>query len=193
MGGAGEPVAPAGDHRVHGARWSTDARPAGTVGLVSVTRPSVVVGVDGSEHGDRVLAAAAALAGLAGHRLVVVHVAHPPAMAAAAPTMGALAASAEELADHCHMYCEVVLATTSVAWSFEFRHGDAAAELLRAGTDHEAVCIVVGRNSHRRITRLVLGSITNRLVLQADRPVLVVPPGPWWPSPTEPPPGGRAR
>ncbi|MEW6476978.1 MAG: universal stress protein [Actinomycetota bacterium] len=36
--------------------------------------------------------------------------------------------------------------------------------------------VVIGRHGHRCLVRLVLGSVTNRLVRHADRPVLVVPP-----------------
>lgn len=145
-----------------------------------VTAGVILVGVDGSEHGDRALTVAAGLAATAGRRLVVVHVAHTPAVAAAAPTVGAgaLVVSADELADHCHMYCELALAPTSVAWSFEVRHGSPAAELLRAATEFDAACIVVGRHGHGRLARLLLGSVTDRLVGHADRPVLVVPPSP---------------
>lgn len=98
----------------------------------------ILVGVDGSEYGDRALTVAAGLAATAGRRLVVVHVAHTPAVVAAAPTVGAgaLVVSADELADHCHIYCELALAPTSVAWSFEVRHGSPAAELLRAAYAH---------------------------------------------------------
>ncbi len=146
----------------------------------------ILVGVDGSEDGDGALRVAAGLAATAGRRLVVVHVAHTPAVAAAAPTVGAgaLVVSADELADDCHMHCELALAATSVAWSFEVRHGSPAAELLRAATEFDAACIVVGRHGHGhghghgRLARLLLGSVTDRLVGHADRPVLVVPPSP---------------
>lgn len=138
----------------------------------------ILVGVDGSEYGDRALTVGAELAATAGHHLVAVHVVHTPAVAAAAPTIGAgaLVTSADELADHCHMYCELALAPTSAAWSFEVRHGDPAAELLRAAAELDAACIVVGRHGRGRLARLLLGSVTDRLVGHADRPVLVVPP-----------------
>jgi nucleotide-binding universal stress UspA family protein len=72
--------------------------------------------------------------------------------------------------------CELVLAGHDIAWSFERRQGDAATELLRAADDHDATCVVVGRHGHRLITRVLMGSVTDRLVHHADRPVLVVPP-----------------
>lgn len=150
---------------------------------------SIVVGVDGSDDGDRVLAAGAELAVITHHSLVAVHVAYVGSFAAIGPMIGSgrLAVTAEELADHCHMYCELDLAPVSVSWTFEVRHGDPATGLLRAGGDHDAACIVVGRHGHRRFTRMVLGSVANRIVSQADRPVLVVPPEPRSPAGGRPP------
>lgn len=138
--------------------------------------PVMVVGLDGSPGGDRALAAATAIAA-AGYRLVAVHVTHiPAAVAATTAGAGAFAVTADEIADHCHLACELALAGTAVPWSFEVRHGDPATELLRAASDHDAAWIVIGRHGHRRLARLVLGSVTNQLVEHADRPVLVVPP-----------------
>jgi nucleotide-binding universal stress UspA family protein len=80
----------------------------------------------------------------------------------------------DDSVDHYHMSCELAPAATKVPWAFEVGHGDPAAELLQAGEAHDAACIV-GRHGHRRLTRVLLGSVSNRLVLHADRPVLVVP------------------
>lgn len=138
---------------------------------------AIVVGVDGSDSSERALMVAAELAANLGCRLVAVHVVHAPAAAAASPVgAGALAVSAEELADHCHMCCELVLADVSVRWSFEVRHGAPSVELLRAAAASDAACVVVGQHGHGRLGRLLLGSVTDRLVGQAATPVLVVPP-----------------
>lgn len=142
-----------------------------------MTAAAIVVGLDGSPGGDRALATAADFAAVARCRLVAVHVTHIPATVAATTTgAGAFAVTADEVADHCHLACELALAGTAVPWSFEVRHGDPATELLRAAADHDAAWIVIGRHGHRRLARLVLGSVTNRLVRHADRPVLVIPP-----------------
>ena len=139
--------------------------------------PVIVVGVDGSEAGDGALDIAAELAAATHHRLVAVHVAQALPITGAGPTMGAgaLDSSADELADHCHMCCELTLATTPVVWSFEVRHGDPAAELLRAAADHDAACMVVARRARGRLVRHLGRSVTDRVLLHADRPVLVVP------------------
>jgi nucleotide-binding universal stress UspA family protein len=137
---------------------------------------AIVVGIDGSPDSDRALTAAAELAERTQHDLVVVHVTHLPALVAADPVGAGMVVNAlDDSVDHCHMSCELALAATNVPWAFEVRHGDPAAELLQAGEDHDAACIVVGRHGHRRLTRVLLGSVTNRLVLHADRTVLVVP------------------
>lgn len=140
-----------------------------------------MVGVDGSGGAAAALAAAARLAAATGHGIVAVHVAYLPAIVTATPealAAGAAVTASVELTDHCHLDCELALAGTGIAWSFELRYGDPATELARAGDDHDAACIVVGRHGHRPLARLLLGSVTDRLVHHADRPILVVPPVP---------------
>jgi nucleotide-binding universal stress UspA family protein len=138
----------------------------------------MIVGVDGTDGGDRALVTAAELAAAAGCGLVV-HVSHVPTpVTISGAGAAAFAATADEVADTCHMACEVTLAGTGVPWSFEIRRGHPATELLRAAADHDAAAIIVGRHGHHRLARLVLGSVTDRLVHDADRPVLVVPPAP---------------
>lgn len=139
----------------------------------------IVVGVDGSGGAAAALAAAADLAAATGTSIVAVHVSHLPAVVTA--TAEALAAGAAvtvngELADRCHLDCELALAGAGIVWTFELRNGDPATELTHAGDDHDASCIVVGRHGHGPVARVLLGSVTDRLVHHADRPVLVVPP-----------------
>src|SRR5581483_92492 len=124
----------------------------------------ILVGVDGSAGGDRALEAAAELSTATNHDLVAVHVAHLPVVVAAAPAIGgeAFARSTDELADQCHVTCELALAAASVHWSFEVRYGEPVAELLHAAADHDAACLVVGRHGHRSLARLLLGSVTDR-------------------------------
>jgi nucleotide-binding universal stress UspA family protein len=139
----------------------------------------IVVGVDGSAAGAAALAAAARLSAATGCDVVAVHVTSVPAAvhATLAPLVSGAAATAnDELADRCHLECELALAGTGVAWTFELRHGDPATQLTRAADEHDAACVVVGRDGHRVLARLRLGSVTDRLVHHASCPVLVVPP-----------------
>lgn len=142
--------------------------------------PVLVVGVDGSAGAAGALAAAAQLARATHHQVVAVHVENVPAAVFAAPTVGAgdMVTAIDEGANQCHLGCELALAGTDIVWSFEVRAGDPATELVAAGRDHQAACIVVGRRGHSRLARLLVGSVTDRLVHHADRPVLVVPPTP---------------
>lgn len=142
------------------------------------TPPVVIVGVDGSPAARDALAVAAELAAATGASLVAVHVEHVPAAVYAAPAhgIGSLTAANDLAADHAHFDCELVLAGQSIPWTFETRHGKTAAELQRAADEHDAACIVVGRHRHGFVTRVLTGSVTERLVHCADRPVLVVPP-----------------
>jgi nucleotide-binding universal stress UspA family protein len=141
----------------------------------------IVVGVDGTSGAAAALAATAQLATGTGTGVVAVHVAHLSAIVAATPeslAVGEAVTANDELGDRCHIDCELALAGKGIAWTFELRHGDPASELSRAGDDHGAACIVVGRHGHRPIARLLLGSVTDRLVHHTNRPVLVVPPAP---------------
>lgn len=139
--------------------------------------PVLVVGVDGTAGSRHALEAAADLALATGARLCVVHVEAMPA-AVALGTAGAVAALTEAnevAADAAHLDCELVLAAQPIDWSFETRQGDVAPELQRSAEEHDAAGIVVGRHGHRLVHRMVLGSVTDRLVHHAPVPVLVVP------------------
>jgi len=83
--------------------------------------------------------------------LVVVHVIPATSgFAIAVPTAaGAVALTSEELADRCHLDCELALAGADLDWSFEIRAGDAATALADAAHRHRAACVVVGRHDHK--------------------------------------------
>jgi nucleotide-binding universal stress UspA family protein len=139
--------------------------------------PVLVVGVDGYPTSQRSLVVAADLATLAAARLVAVHVKHVPAAVHASPSsgLGHLTEANEDAADHAHLDCELVLGLYDLRWSFEVRQGDPATELARVADAHDAVCIVVGRHGRHRIPHIAAGSVTDRLLRRAGRPVLVVP------------------
>jgi nucleotide-binding universal stress UspA family protein len=143
-----------------------------------VDRLAVVVGVDGSDKSLATLAAAARQAALAGNRVVAIHVvrSHRLQHLAAVSYAGEIAVAEEALTDRCHLDCEVVLAGVDVPWQFEVRHGDPATELARAATDHDAICVAIGRSARRHFGSHL--STSERLVQRCDRPVLVVPPEP---------------
>lgn len=140
--------------------------------------PVLLVGVDGTLGSRDALEAASDLALATGARLLAVHVESTPAAIAlgSAVATGALAEANDLAADAAHLDCELVLAARPVDWSFVTRRGDIVSELQRSAEENRAACIVVGRHGHRLVSRMVLGSVTGRLVHHAPIPVLVVPP-----------------
>jgi nucleotide-binding universal stress UspA family protein len=53
--------------------------------------------------------------------------------------------------------------------------GHIAAAILHAASDHDARLVVLGSSSRTDLPRLLLGSVANRLLHMATRPVLIVP------------------
>ena len=139
---------------------------------------TVLCPVDGSDCSDRALAHAAELCRSRAARLVVLTV-HPvvpvPALwlssAAVAPDVGpealahareALAEAVRRVTDYPHVALEVAV-------------GDVVTEILRVAEEHGTDMLVVGTHGLRGLDRLVLGSVTERLIRKAACPVLVVP------------------
>jgi nucleotide-binding universal stress UspA family protein len=58
----------------------------------------------------------------------------------------------------------------------EARRGELADEILRAADDADASVIVVGLRRRSPVGKLILGSSAQRILLEADRPVLAVKP-----------------
>ena len=91
----------------------------------------VLVGVHGGPDEQRVLDAAIEIAQRRSAPLIVVHVvATTPSAAVAVPSAaGAVALTGEELADRCHLDCEIALAGTdpavfrsAIIWCKQFSH-----------------------------------------------------------------------
>lgn len=69
---------------------------------------------------------------------------------------------------------------TLEAWGIEtrvdVRAGDPAGEILRSESEHDPTTILVGSRGHSRLRRLLLGSVSERIVGESDGNVLLVPP-----------------
>lgn len=115
----------------------------------------ILVGYDGSEAGQRALAAAADLAGY-GSVLTVLSVADGQAVD------GLLDDAREQLLRR------------QVSAHYVSRTGDPARELIEASRELESDLIVVGRRQQSQLRRLVLGSVSTEVVNQASCDVLVV-------------------
>jgi len=60
--------------------------------------------------------------------------------------------------------------------SVEVQHGSPSEEILSAAERVKADLVVLGRHAKGSMRHALLGSVAERVVRQADRPVLVVPP-----------------
>lgn len=58
----------------------------------------------------------------------------------------------------------------------EVREGDPATEILGAEATHDPTTTLLGSRGHSRLRRLLLGSVTEEIVAEADGNVFVVPP-----------------
>ncbi|WP_455449492.1 universal stress protein [Natrinema thermotolerans] len=72
------------------------------------------------------------------------------------------------------------LATRLEDWGIEtrtvVRRGDPADEILAAEAEYEPTTILVGSRGHSRLRRLLLGSVSEDIVAQADGNVMLIPP-----------------
>jgi nucleotide-binding universal stress UspA family protein len=140
---------------------------------------TVLCPVDGSECADRALAHAAEFCRGRGARLVVLTV-RPvvpiPALWLSSAAM-ALEMDAEAIESaRAALADEVRRVTDYSRVEFEVAVGDVVTEILRVADECSADVLVVGTHGLRGLDRLMLGSVTERLLRKASSPVLVVPP-----------------
>jgi nucleotide-binding universal stress UspA family protein len=135
----------------------------------------IIVGSDGSEAATEAVVRAGELARETDAPLTVVHVHYLPSFGT--PQVLGL----EDLKLRWKEVDRLVLERASgaliplgVAWRFEVRTGEPPAELETLAAERGAGMIVVGNRGHGVAHRLLLGSVTNRLIHHADRPVVVV-------------------
>jgi nucleotide-binding universal stress UspA family protein len=138
---------------------------------------TIVCGVDGSDEARNAIAAAHALAGRLGARLVVVHVAPDPAVPGASAAAGGLqrVAAAEE--EEARRLVEETLDEAGVQ-DAEVRvvFGRSADQsLVAAAREEDAGLIVVGARGRGAVASAVLGSVSSGVVANAGCPVLVIP------------------
>ena len=131
----------------------------------------VVVGFNGSEYARRAALRAAEIAGPDG-RLIVVLVIEPSQ---------AIGARIEDIepSERAHLrdlagQARAFLRTTAVTVETEERIGDPADEIVRTSEERAAGLIAIGRGEHRPLGPLHR-SVTDRVVRQANVPVVVVP------------------
>lgn len=137
---------------------------------------TIVVGVDGSNDSARALDCAACIAEPIGAHLVIAFVFRAAGAATGTAGAGALwTETMNDLAIDAEVISIARLSGGGASWDFQTAVGDPAAELLAIAREHDASMLVVGRHGHPRFAGLFGRSVSERLVREADIPVLIVP------------------
>ena len=136
---------------------------------------TIVLGLDGSDNSKRAIAPAVELANKDGGRIVIAHVDERVAGKGGAASLHAdedeVRAGIQEEADR--ISADGVDAKVENAVAILGGPAHAIAEIA---DEVDADVIVVGTRGHSQVAGLMLGSVTNRLLHIANRPVLGIPP-----------------
>lgn len=134
----------------------------------------IVVGVDGSDASAEAAEAAGRLAADLGAKVTAVYVRQLPTTVPPFGTAFYLDSYWEEVERLAAERATEALDGLGAPWRFEVRSGDPAVQLERAAEEHGADLVVVGARGHSVTHRLLLGSVSTRLVHHARQPVLVI-------------------
>jgi nucleotide-binding universal stress UspA family protein len=155
--------------------------------MVTVSR--ILCPVDLSEFSRRALSHALALAGWYGAELTALHVRprsiRPPGWGedAALPVLEGLLEGPEHDAALRRLVTEVAAESRVVT---VFRDGGVVAEIVRLARDLPADLVVMGTHGASGFERLMMGSVTEKVLRKAPCPVLTVPRGAERPLPATP-------
>jgi nucleotide-binding universal stress UspA family protein len=140
-----------------------------------MTAPNrIVVGVDGSEDSAHALTWAAALVEGTSGEIVAVHALGLLAQIGDESVVPSVGHRDQVVALLEHHWCRP-LVEAAAAYRCVVIDGDPVTALLRAAREASADLVVVGRRVAGGHPGLVLGSTSQQVVSQADRPVVVVP------------------
>jgi nucleotide-binding universal stress UspA family protein len=135
----------------------------------------ILLGVDGSDASAHAAEMAGRLAVDLDAKLTVVFVRQLPAVSVSPLGVTVdLITYWEDLERLATSRAASVLDKLDVAWRLEVRTGDPALQLELGAEENGADLVVVGARGHSLAHRLVLGSVSTRLLHHARRPVLVV-------------------
>ena len=135
---------------------------------------AILVPVDGSETSQRAVETARGLAETTGatvHILSVVDVTGAP-MSFGTETVSTLEEAAERIVDQ----AASAFADTDLHLVAAVRRGTPWRVVLNYCTDEGIDLVVLGQHGRTGLERLLLGSVTDRVLRSAEIPVLVVPP-----------------
>lgn len=140
---------------------------------------TIVVGVDGSEGGNRAAEKAVAMARLNGAKLILATVVRTPegwwGIGGAPPTPEALSTALIE--GQQQILDEVVgsLDLEGVDYEAIQELGDPANRIIAVCEEQNADLLVIGRRGAGLVERVILGSVADRLCHHAPCPLLLVP------------------
>ncbi|HXY42167.1 MAG TPA: universal stress protein [Vicinamibacteria bacterium] len=140
----------------------------------------VLVAVDFSEASRAALRHAGSLSSRLAAPLTALHVFPPPASYQPFPTFPEPPRLDPEQVPELEQQVREFVTSAGGAQQAEVAvaDGDPAEEILAQAARLQADLVVVGTHGRRGFERWALGSVTDRLVRRADRPVLAVPEGP---------------
>ena len=136
--------------------------------------------IDFSEYSRHALDHTVALARWYGSTITVLHVFSTTPVAAFAPGMPDFEPIVLTSADRDQLLVDVkrfidTESAPGVSIDAEIREGDAVGEILSLATDMKADLLVLGTHGRSGFERLLLGSVTEKLLRKASCPVLTVP------------------
>ena len=139
---------------------------------------SILVGSDFSPEADRALNLAVEVAKALGCALELVHAHEPGTYAMTAPMD--VVTFPEESAELVHVRQALderlaAVAARGVPATDDVLTGEPATAILEKAREKDPLLVVVGSHGRNGLARLLLGSVAERIVRNAHRPVLVVP------------------
>jgi len=129
----------------------------------------IVVGYDGSDHSKKALEIAVDLAKRYGAEIIVITV-----VDIASSTDPSVIKIAEDAAGQISSEASEKLSKEGVEHSSIIRHGDPGVEIVKAAEENKADLIVVGSRGLSTLRRLILGSVSRKVINKSKIPVLVV-------------------
>ncbi len=135
----------------------------------------ILVPTDFSAASDKAIRYAASFAGLCGARLTLLPVAEPPNH----PAWGYAYVSVrdEKLKEKAHEILKALSAEllSATQTAVTVATGDAVSKIVEAAEEQKTDLIVMSTRGHRGLTRLLLGSVAEKVVRLAPCPVLTIP------------------